>query len=432
MILGQFRKKINSHFNATPIPRDLDEITSIDRANEVIPAEAGLSQAAVNAIWADTLSLYRTGMYPMLSICLRRHGKIVLNRSIGYQSGDADSEDAIIGDLNTPICLFSASKGVSAMLVHLLAEQGKIHLLDPVSYYIPEFSQNGKGFITIYQLLAHRAGVPGLGENGDAALLFDREAALAAICAADPIDNLGRTSAYHAITGGFILDELIRRTTGMTAQQYLSKHISRPMGMRYFRYGLTKKDMKKAAVNRFTGLPLGPLGPRIKDALGLDYSEVIPLTNTQEFKGAVLPSGNMYATAEEASRFFQMLLDYGEYKGKQILQPLTIHRAIQESGKAQMDASLGLPMRYSPGFMLGGNPAGIYGRNSHYAYGHVGLSNVFVWADPQRDISVAILNSGKPVLGKHLAALPRLLFSIPKNCPTVRDMHEESLAFLAS
>ena len=203
MILGQFRKKINSHFNATPIPRDLDEITSIDRANEVIPAEAGLSQAAVNAIWADTLSLYRTGMYPMLSICLRRHGKIVLNRSIGYQSGDADSEDAIIGDLNTPICLFSASKGVSAMLVHLLAEQGKIHLLDPVSYYIPEFSQNGKGFITIYQLLAHRAGVPGLGENGDAALLFDREAALAAICAADPIDNLGRTSAYHAITGGF-------------------------------------------------------------------------------------------------------------------------------------------------------------------------------------------------------------------------------------
>ncbi|MEP5569554.1 MAG: serine hydrolase domain-containing protein [Halioglobus sp.] len=432
MSLSRFRNKLNSHFNPTPIPRDLDEITTIDRANEVIPAEAGLSQAGVNEIWADTLKLYRTGMHPMLSICIRRHGKIVLNRSIGYQQGDAESDDAIIGDLNTPICLFSASKGISAMLAHLLAEQGKIHLLDPVSYYIPEFAQNGKGFITIYQLLAHRAGVPGLGEHTDAEMLFDREAAVAAICAAKPIDKLGRTSAYHAITGGFILDELVRRTTGMTVQQYLEKYIRKPMGMRYFRYGLTKRDRKKAAVNRFTGLPLGPLAPRLKDALGLDYNAVIPLTNTEDFMQAVLPSGNMYATAEETSRFFQMMLNYGQYEGKQILQPLTVHRAIQESGKAQMDASLGVPMRYSPGFMLGGSPAGIYGKDSHYAYGHLGLSNVFAWADPQRDISVAILNSGKPVLGKHLGALPRLLFSIPRNCPDARDMHDQSLEFLAN
>ena len=96
-----------------------------------------------------------------------------------------------------------------------------------------------------------------------------------------------------------------------------------------------------------------------------------------------------------------------------------------------VDASLKVPMRYSPGFMLGGSPAGIYGRESHYAYGHLGLSNVFCWADPQRDISVAILNSGKPVLGSHMLALPRLLFSIPRNCPPVRDMHEERLGFLA-
>lgn len=430
MSLRLFRDRINTRFNAIPLPRDLDEITRIDRDNEVIPAEAGLSQAAVNNIWADTQALYRKGMHPMLSICLRRHGKIVLNRSIGYQQGDAVSNDAIVGDLNTPICLFSASKGISAMLAHLLAEQGKIHLLDPVSYYIPEFAQNGKGYITIYQLLAHRAGVPGLGEEVDADLLFDREAALAAICSADPIDHLGRTSAYHAITGGFILDELIRRTTGKTAQQYLDQYIRKPLGMRYFRYGLNTRDLKKAAVNRFTGLPLGPLAPRLKDALGLDYNEVIPLTNTREFMQAELPAGNIYATAEEASRFFQMMLDYGKYNGKQVLQPLTVHRAIQEAGKAQMDASLGLPMRYSPGFMLGGSPAGIYGKDSHYAYGHLGLSNVFCWADPQRDISVAILNSGKPVLGKHMGALPRLLFNIPRNCPTVRDMQEESLAFL--
>jgi CubicO group peptidase (beta-lactamase class C family) len=430
MTLEIIRSKLNKRFNVTPLPSDLDEITTIDSAGEVEPEEAGLRQRDVDAIWSDTLDLYRTGMYPMLSICLRRHGKIVLNRSIGYLVGDAETENSVIGDLSTPICMFSASKAISAMLIHLLAEQGKIHLLDPISYYIPEFAANGKGYITIYQLLAHRAGVPGLGEEVDAALLFDREAALAKICEAESIDNLGRTSAYHAITGGFIADELIRRTTGLTVQQYLDRYIRKPMGMRYFRYGLTKRDLKKAAMNRFTGLPLGPLGPRMKEALGLDYNEVIPLTNTEEFMTAVLPSANIYCTAEEASRFYQMLLNYGDYEGERIMQPLTVHRAIQEAGKAQIDASLGVPMRYSPGFMLGGSPAGIYGKDSHYAYGHLGLSNVFAWADPQRDISVAILNSGKPVLGTHLGALPKLLFSIPKHCPTVRDMHEESLEFL--
>ena len=430
MTLKRIRNRFNAKLNRTPLPQDLDEIISID-PDEISPEQVGLSQRAVDAIWDDTLKLYRSGMHPMLSLCVRRSGELLINRSIGYKQGDAESEDAEIGDLNTPICLFSASKAISAMLVHLLAEQGKIHLMDPLSYYIPEFAANGKGYITIYQLLAHRAGVPGLGENVDPQLLFDHDAAVQRICEADPIDTLGRTSAYHAITGGFLLDELIRRTTGLTAQQYLDRYIRKPMGMRFFRYGLTRRDLNKAAENRFTGLVPGKVvGGLLENVLGLDYLQVTELTNTNDFKQASLPSGNIYATAEESSRFFQMLLDYGRYGDKQIMQPLTVHRAIQEAGKASIDASLKMPMRYSPGFMMGGSPAGIYGKDSHFAYGHLGLSNVFVWADPQRDISVAILNTGKPVLGTHLASLPRLLFSIPEHCPSVRDMHEESLAFL--
>lgn len=424
------KQRLQKRFASVSLPDDLDSIISVDD-HEVDPAHVDIPQGAVKAIWDDVLRLYKTGMHPQLSVCVRRQGQMLLNRTIGYQRGDAQSDDAIIADINTPVCLFSASKGVSAMLVHLLAEQGHIHLLDPVSYYIPAFAAKGKGNISIYQLLAHRAGVPGLGPDVDSSLLFEREAALAMICDAKPIDPLGRTSAYHAITGGFVIDELIRVTTGLTIQQYLNRFIRKPMGMRYFRYGLSKQDKPKAAEHRFTGLPLGRfMGAAMKKTLGLDYNAVVELSNSDAFMGAVLPSGNMYSTAEEVGRFYQMLLDYGRYNGKQIMQPLTVHRATQESGKAMLDASLGIPMRYSPGFMLGGSPAGIYGRNSHYAYGHLGLSNVFTWADPQRDISVAILNSGKPVIGSHLAALPGLLFSIARNCPPVRDMTLDAQQFL--
>lgn len=358
---------------------------------------------------------------------------MLLNRTIGYQRGDALSSDAVIADLNTPVCLFSASKSISAMLLHLLAEQGKIHLLDPISYYIPAFAANNKGDISIYQLLAHRAGVPGLGEDVDPALLFDHKTVMEQICAAEPIDHLGRTIAYHAITGGFILDELIRVTTGMNAQQYLDKHIRKPMNMRYFRYGLTKRDQARVADHRSTGFKPGKLiGGTLKNALGIDLEEAVTLSDTPEFRSALLPSGNIYCTAEEASRFFQMMLDYGRYGDQQILQPLTVHRSIQEAGKAVIDASLKIPMRYSPGFMLGGSPMGIYGRNTHYAYGHLGLSTVFCWADPERDISVAILNTGKPVLGSHLRALPRLLFGIADRCPPVREMPADTAQLLTA
>jgi CubicO group peptidase (beta-lactamase class C family) len=426
------RNSLQQRLRTIALPQDLGPITDIDHDNELPAGEAGLDQGSVDAIWEDLQKLYRAGTHPLLSLCLRREGKILLNRSIGYRRGDAESPDAAVADLNTPICLFSASKAISAMLLHLLAEQGKIHLLDPISYYIPAFAANGKGCITIYQLLAHRAGVPGLGEDVDPSLLFEREQALARICAAESLDQRGHTPAYHALTGGFIIDELIRVTTGMTIQQYMDRYIRKPMGMRYFRFGVTRRDLPRVAEHRSTGLKAGArMGGMLKNVLGVDIEEAVALSDSEDFRTAVLPSANIYCTAEEAGRFYQMLLDYGRYEGKQIMQPLTVHRALQEAGKAQLDASLKMPMRYSAGFMLGGSPVGMYGPDTHYAFGHLGLSNVMCWADPERDISVAVLNTGKPLLGNHILALFRLLSGISRRCPPTRDMSVDAAQFLA-
>jgi len=431
MSLSTVRRRLRQKFRSIALPDDLDEITCIDTAGEVHPENAGLYVEEVEAIWSAAQAVYRTGAHPLLSICLRRGGDIVLNRTIGYQRGDAADPNAVVADLTTPICLFSSSKGISAMLLHLLSEQGKIHLLDPVSYYIPEFAAHGKGFITIYQLLSHRAGVPGLGEDIDPDVLYDHERALEMICAAEPIEGHGHTAAYHAITGGFLLDELIRRTTGMNARQYMDRYFRKPLGMRYFRYGVTRRDLPRVAEHRNTGLPPGKyVGGLLRDVLGIDYESAVDLSNSDAFKTAALPSANIYCTAEEAGRFFQMMLDYGTYQGNQVMAPLTVHRATQEVGKAQLDGSLKLPMRYSAGFMLGGSPFGIYGPETHYAFGHLGLSNVSCWADPERDISVAILNTGKPVVGTHILPTMKLQNRIADACRPVRNMKEEGLAFL--
>lgn len=416
----EFRKRI---FRTVDIPTDMAAVTDIDYANELLPSDADMSSDSVSAIWNAAQDLYRSGVHPMLSLCLRRHGKIVLNRSLGeYVPGKKAT-------INTPVCLFSASKAVSAVLIHLLSEQGHVNLLDPVSYYIPAFAAKGKGSITLQQLLSHRGGVPNVPTDIELDLLFDHDAALQMVCSAQPTDHRGGTQAYHATTSGFIFAELIKITTGMNAQQYLKKYISDPMDMRYFRYGLTKRDQAHVAHNTVTGFNSAMLDNAAASVLGTHPDSAIAMTNDPRFFSAILPSANIFGTAEEVSRFYQMLLDHGQWQGKQILDPLTVHRAILPLGKVEFDRSLMLPIRYSAGMMLGGSPLGLYGKDTEYAYGHLGYSNIFSWADPERDISVSLMNSGKPILGPHMKALAVLLATISNECEPVHDMHNDIPAY---
>lgn len=417
---SNLRKRL---FRTVDIPENIAAVTDIDADAEVAPRDAGIEPEAVDTLWRECEAAYRSGVYPMFSICLRRHGRIVLNRSIGeYRPGK-------IASVNTPVCLFSASKAVSAVLVHLLDEQGHVNLLNPVSYYIPAFAAKGKGSITLQQLLSHRGGVPKVPEGVDLDLLFDHRAAIEMICAAEPTDHRGAEQAYHAITSGFIIAELIKVTTGLDARQYLKKYIADPLGMRYFRYGLTQRDQAHVAINEVTGLKVNLIDNQLAGVLGTHPDNAVAMTNDPRFYRCIVPSANIFSTAEELSRFYQMLLNHGQWRGQQVLDPLTVHRAVRPLGKTELDRSLMLPMRYSAGMMLGGSPIGIYGRDTEYAYGHIGYANIFGWADPQRDIAVGIMNSGKAVLGPHLVPLLKLLAGISEACVPVVDMQSDIPAY---
>ncbi|NND66280.1 MAG: hypothetical protein HKN19_01720, partial [Halioglobus sp.] len=74
-------------------------------------------------------------------------------------------------------------------------------------------------------------------------------------------------------------------------------------------------------------------------------------------------------------------------------------------------------------------PFGIYGKDTEYAYGHLGYANIFGWADPQRDIAVSLMNTGKAVLGPHLVPLVKLLGKIAEACEPVVDMQSDVPAY---
>lgn len=415
-------EKKQAFFRSIKLDESIVDCTMIDEKSEVDPEQAGMSQGSVNAIWRSVEDLYRTGMHPGISFCLRRNGHIVLNRALGHARGAQASEgiEPVPMRTDTPVCLYSASKAVMAMTVHKLAEEGYVDLLDPVAHYIPDFAKNGKENISIHQMLSHRGGFPMVDEQANKEVLSDREQLLELIYNTQSKSPDGRVQAYHALTSGFIADELIRQTTGKTIAEYLKEKIADPMAMENFSFGLSEDKQSAVAKNYITGMKNGKLVENVLSRVfGASIEEAIEHSNSVEFMQALVPSANLYSTAEEIGRFYQMMLDQGRYQDQQIFAATSIKKATQEAGAATIDKSLFLPMRYSAGFMLGGKPIGMYGLNTHQAYGHLGFANIFCWADPQRDISVALLTTGKPIIGNHIVALPKLLYTISKECAVV-------------
>jgi CubicO group peptidase (beta-lactamase class C family) len=413
-------------FRAVETPQDLSEVTDIDTANEVASQQAGLSQEQVDKIWHSVEDFYRSGMHPGISFCLRRKDHIVLNRALGHARGvhtDQGIHPRVAMTTQTPACLYSASKAVSAMLIHKLAEENYIKLLDPISHYLPEFGKKGKKNISIYQMLAHRGGFPMLQRDVPTETLFDRQAILDEIYATESMCPDGRIQAYHAITSGFIIDELIRTTTGVTIQEYIKDKISDPMGMENFTYGVAANKRDKVALNYVTGMRNGKMIEGIlSKAFGIAIDEAVELSNSDGFMDTIIPSANLYSTAEEINRFYQMLIDGGRYQGKSIFEPHTIQKATREISGMQIDKGIFLPLRFSAGFMMGGKPMGMYGINTHHAFGHLGFSNIFCWADPERDISVSIVSTGKPIIGTHILAIPKMIHAISHECAPCESM----------
>jgi CubicO group peptidase (beta-lactamase class C family) len=399
-----------------------DEVTSRNAGAEVEPDASGLVQEDVDAIWRSVVRLYETGLQPAIALCVRRRGAVVLDRAIGHLRGNSPGEakDAALVPIrhDSLFNFFSASKAVTAMVIHLLDERGVLHLDDAVVEYFPEFGKHGKEDVTLRQLLTHRAGIPNVPQaRVDVALLSDPERLLGILCDAKPLSVPGRRLAYHALTGGFVLGEVVRRVTGRDIRRVLREDILGPLDFATFDYGVPVERVNEVAVNAFTGLPsFPPQSWALERALGLGAREATTLSNDPRFLTAIVPSGNIIGTANEASRFFQLLLEEGELDGVRLFERRTVRRAVREQSYLEVDSFLGMPVRYGMGFMLGAEHFTPYGPHTPRAFGHVGFTNVIAWADPAREISVGLMTSGKPFITPGQISWLRVARTISRVC----------------
>src|SRR5262245_29055753 len=128
--------------------------------------------------------------------------------------GLADRDAGRPWQRDTAAVVFSTTKGVTAALVHRLAQRGVLALDAPVARYWPEFAANGKSAITLAQVLSHQAGLPAVEGEFTLDEIFAWHPICAAIAAQAPIWEPGTAHGYHVRTYGWILGEVVRRATG--------------------------------------------------------------------------------------------------------------------------------------------------------------------------------------------------------------------------
>ena len=387
----------------------------------------------VERIWRSVRRLYRSGMHPAIALCVRREGQVVIDRAIGHARGngpgDAEDEPKVAATPDTPFGIFSASKAITAMVVHLLDERDLLHVGDRVCEYIPEYRTHGKDAITIDHVLSHRAGVPNL----PAELLDLDNIERPRLHARRPV----RRAAALAPGPAARLPRDLRR---------LHHRRDRPAGHRQGHpRGAGGRDPRPArlplgqlrraprptstrsARSYVTGPPvLPPISTVLTRALGVPIGRDRAVSNDPRFLTAIVPAANVVTTANELSRFFELLRAGGELDGVRIIEPRTIRRAIVEHSYRELDLTLGAPLRHSLGFMLGARWLSLYGPDTEMAFGHLGFTNMLGWADPERAISGALLTSGKPILYPELTDLWALMRRIGAQAPKVE---RSALAF---
>jgi CubicO group peptidase (beta-lactamase class C family) len=397
------------------VPQDLAAVTTRRGIDDAVLRDASVTHAGADAIWRSVERLYRTGVHPAIGHA-RGHGP----GDVGSE-GSEGSARANLATPSTPFGLFSASKAVSAIVVHLLEERGALRIADRVADYVPGFEKHGKGGVTIAHLLTHRAGVPRVpGSLEEPEILLDPEACVARLCDAEATHGPGLRLAYHALAGGYLLGAIVKRATGLTMQEVIRKEILDPLGFDLMGYGVPREREHEVAVNYVTGRPMPlPVAFLARRALGLTWEQATRLSNDPRFYRRVIPSANVIGTANEASRFFELLLRGGELDGKRVLEARTIAAARAETAYMELDRVLLWPVRYGQGLMLGAPRISPFGPGLSRAFGHIGFMNVFCYADPERDLAVSLMTTGKLLFDTHLPFLVDVLWKIARHCGPV-------------
>ena len=335
------------------------------------------------------------------SLAIVHRGELVVD----LWGGVADYRDRSPWQPDTPSVIFSCTKGLVSILAARLVQDGLLDYEAPVSRYWREFAQAGKHNVRVKHLLSHRSGLsaPRKDLTTEDILQWDSVAEL--LADQEPLWVPDSGYAYHAITHGWLIGEVIRRVTGVSVGKYFRDLIAEPLKVDAW-IGLPKEPASRVA-HMLVGPTLSQLLEQQAAALkpnAVDWPTrastlggALPPAligedsgfNDPRIQSAEIPGAGGIATARAIATIWSATFENSH--GASLLSPETIREAttVQTEGPPVFDTPGPWP-RWGMGFQLDSETRRFVTQGG---YGHDGAGGQVAFADPAEEVGFAFLTS---------------------------------------
>ncbi|MDH3681000.1 MAG: beta-lactamase family protein [Acidimicrobiia bacterium] len=368
-----------------------------------------------------------TGLYPGFTLLISRRGEIAHLSTQGHRS----VERAEPMTVDTLVRIFSMTKPITSVAMLALYEEGLYRLEDPVSMFIPSFSDlrvwedgNPDNFTTSFperemivrDLFTHTSGLTygfmkrhpvdsmyrRRGIDGGGAKLDDWVESLAEI---PLVFSPGSQWSYSVATD--VLGRLVEVISGLPFDQFLSERIFQPLGMTDTSFAVGDDDADRLAslytVPSMSPFPV-PEGAEGDDKLLLDDSG--PDSQYRRPPLFLSGGGGLVSTVGDYHRFTQMLLGGGALDGQRVLGRKTIEYAtsnhlpgggdLASMGQAVFSETTYEGIGFGLGFSVVLDPAAAQVITSPGVYGWGGAASTLFWIDPDEELAVVGLTQLLP------------------------------------
>jgi CubicO group peptidase (beta-lactamase class C family) len=297
--------------------------------------------------------------------------------------GTADQESGRAFDADTLVHVFSTSKGLPAIAIAQMFDQGQLNYHDPVAKYWPEFAQAGKEGITIAHIMSHQSGVNAFEEPIGMDEFGDWEAVVARLAAQAPAWTPGKETSYHAVTYGHLAMEVVRRITGLLPRDYVQQHIAGPVGADVH-VGVEEGDWPRVASLVPPPPPPGrpDMNPIAVKAL-MNPMIVPPMTAMPPWRLAQIPAVNAHVSARGLAKIWNAIAQTGNDDTTQLLSPKAVS-AMVEPLSTRPDLLMG-PLNWGAGVLLN-NSEGLLGPDSG-TVGSIGFGGSFAMANVELGVA---------------------------------------------
>ncbi len=306
-------------------------------------------------------------VFPGAVLLISKEGKTIYKNAYGNYTYDKHSSKVT---LNTIYDLASLTKIVATTTAAMICiDENLFQLNDKVINYIPEFDNNGKGKITIKNLLMHNSGLPAYKRFYK--LYSNADDVITDIYNTKLVYKTGTKTVYSDL-GMIVLQKIIEKVTGKSLDEFSEEKIFKPLMMKRTMFNPPDSIKNEIAPTEFDDYW------RHKQLQGEVHDETASQLN------GVSGNAGLFSTAGDLAEFLKMILQKGVFNNKRIIKSNTVKLFTKK--QPDSERALGWDIK-SPEKSSAGNFF------SPQSFGHTGYTGTSFWVDPIKKVFVVFLTN---------------------------------------